>query len=202
MAGKREAAIRSWEPKMSDSLKPGAVAEDIPKKDPPEKENDGSESRGFTLMELLVVIGIIALLASIVLASLNNARQSAKVARAKADLASIRDAIGFLETDSNQWPGHQPVSQVYTGAGGNEIQDLSVPLAGITSSDGLYSNWNGPYMVAIPLDPWGHPYFMDTDYDIDPGPGVKNAAVIGSYGPNGVGLNLYDSDDIYLILAE
>jgi hypothetical protein len=36
MAGKREATIRAFEPKMSDTLKPGAVAEDVPKDDPKE----------------------------------------------------------------------------------------------------------------------------------------------------------------------
>jgi hypothetical protein len=57
-------------------------------------------------------------------------------------------------------------------------------------------------MPTIPLDPWGHPYFFDTDYDIDPSGGVTNAAVIGSFGPNGVGQNVYDSDNIYIKLVQ
>jgi hypothetical protein len=57
-------------------------------------------------------------------------------------------------------------------------------------------------LKVIPNDPWGHPYFFDTDYDIDPTAAVQNAVVIGSYGPNGRGLNLYDSDDIYKILKK
>ena len=38
MAGKREAAIRAFEPKMSDTLKPAVVAADVPKTDTPEKK--------------------------------------------------------------------------------------------------------------------------------------------------------------------
>lgn len=69
--------------------------------------------------------------------------------------------------------------------------------AGLIDTDGAYLNWKGPYMGVIPKDPWGNNYFFDTDYDI--GGGVMRV-VLGSYGPNGVGNNLYDADDIRLIL--
>jgi len=52
-------------------------------------------------------------------------------------------------------------------------------------------------MKSIPQDPWGNNYFFDTDYDVN---GVGTRAVVGSYGPNGVGNNLYDSDDIYYVV--
>lgn len=156
-------------------------------------------SRGFTLIELLVVIAIIGLLATIVLASLGNARSKAKIARAKADISQIRKAIAMLESDTNEWPGHQTIEEIASG-GANEVWDLTAGDAGIIVTDGNFTGWRGPYMPVMPADPWGNPYFLDTDYDIEPGGGTTEAAVIGSFGPNGVGQNVYDSDDIYEVL--
>lgn len=74
--------------------------------------------------------------------------------------------------------------------GSNEIEDLTIAVAGLTQTDDNFVAWNGPYMNIIPTDPWGNNYFFD---DIGGGD-IK--AVVGSYGPNGQGLNLYDEDDI------
>lgn len=60
--------------------------------------------RGFTLIELLVVIAIISLLASIVLASLNSARQKARNARRVADLKQISTALELYFDSSNAYP--------------------------------------------------------------------------------------------------
>lgn len=57
-------------------------------------------NRGFTLIELLVVIAIIALLSSVVLATLTTARQKAKDARTLADMDQLALAIGMY-TDAS-----------------------------------------------------------------------------------------------------
>ncbi len=155
---------------------------------------------GFTLIEILIAVSIIAVLASIIIAAANGARESAKIAKAKAMARQIRTAISMLEGDTGQWPGHKTIEEVEGGAGGNEIWDLNAPLAGLTATDGNFPNWNGPYISSIPLDPWGNNYFFDTDYDVDPGSGTTWAAAVGSFGPNGQGRNVYDSDNIFLIL--
>ncbi len=161
--------------------------------------------KGFTLIELLIVIAIIGILSSIVLVALKGAREKAKIAKANVEVGQIANAFLFLETDTGQWPGHKIPGAIEEGASDNEICDddcvygLSDNEAGLTGTDGAYSNWKGPYAEAIVLtDPWGNEYFFDTDYTLSSG----SAAVIGSYGPNGEGNNLYDSDDILHILAQ
>ncbi len=57
--------------------------------------------RGFTLIELLVVIAIIGLLASVVLASLNTARQKGRDARRLSDLKEIANAVGAIDLVKN-----------------------------------------------------------------------------------------------------
>ena len=94
-------------------------------------------------------------------------------------------------------PGHQIPYIVCQGTcDSNEIEDFTLPLAGIRQTDGLFPNWNGPYIQILPLDPWGNNYFIDTDYMTAQG----DKAVVGSYGPNGLGLNDYDDDDVIYII--
>jgi general secretion pathway protein G len=152
-------------------------------------------ARAFTLVELLVVISIIGILSTLAVVAVNAARKAAKIAKAQHDIDTIVLALKELENDTGEWPGHQKVD-VTTTAGNNEIWDLNAPEAGISATDGNFVGWQGPYMVSVPLDPWGHPYFYDSDYIV----GGDNKVVIGSFGPNGVGQNLYDSDDIIKIL--
>jgi len=60
--------------------------------------------KGFTLVELLVVISIIALLASIVFASLNSARGKARDARRVADFRQLQTALEFYYDSNNAYP--------------------------------------------------------------------------------------------------
>jgi len=152
---------------------------------------------GFTLIELLVVIAIIGLLATLSITSLGAARKHAHTNKAKSDLSNLAKALDLMAMDTGEWPGHQAPYVVCSGAcDTNELEDLTTASAGLLSTDGSYANWSGPYMQSLTKDPWGHNYFFDNDYQI----GGVNKAVVGSYGPNGAGLNLYDSDDILVII--
>jgi general secretion pathway protein G len=152
-------------------------------------------SRAFTLVELLVVIGIIGVLSTLAMVAMGYARDAAKVAKAQHDIDVIVTALKQLENDSGQWPGHQTVDQVTT-SGTNEYWDLNAAAVGIVATDGAYPNWRGPYMQEVRRDPWGKDYFYDSDYRVN----GQDKVVIGSFGPNGVGQNLYDADDIIKIL--
>jgi len=61
--------------------------------------------RGFTLIELLVVIAIIALLSSVVLASLNTARAKARDAKRKSDIEQLFTSVEMLYADTGVYPG-------------------------------------------------------------------------------------------------
>lgn len=64
---------------------------------------------GFTLIELLVVIAIIGILSAIGLVSLNGAREKARDAQRKSDLAQIRTALAlFYDDNGNTFPGANP----------------------------------------------------------------------------------------------
>jgi len=152
---------------------------------------------GFSLIEILVVIGAIGILVGIAIPAYNGYREKADIAAAMHDLKRIETAIIALATDTGEWPKHQNIGEINNG-GSNEIYDLSAATIGLLIDDAgtSYPNWNGPYIPAVPLDPWGHNYFLDTDYRIG---GVDNV-VLGSYGPEAVCNNCYNDTDIRLIL--
>ena len=150
---------------------------------------------GFTLIEIIIVIFILSTLSAIAVPSFFKYREKAQIARAQADIDRVHKAILLLELDTGQWPGHQPSNKV-GGGSGNEIVNLNSPSAGLCGPNGA-SNWAGPYInCPIPRDPWGNHYFFDTDYSVS---GAMRV-VVCSYGPNGQGLNQYDSDDVIKII--
>ncbi|MBN2453425.1 MAG: type II secretion system major pseudopilin GspG [Candidatus Omnitrophica bacterium] len=100
--------------------------------------------RGFTLIELMIVVVIIVALASMVVPRLSGRTEQAKKAVAKADIVSnISMGLKLYELDNGNFPTTE--------------QGLNA-LVTIPTSAPVPNNWNGPYIENIPTDPWGNPY--------------------------------------------
>jgi len=140
----------------------------------------------------MIVVTIIGIATMIVWPSFIKSRQSVRMAIARNDLRILSGAVDQLALDSAKWPGGIPAGEVADP----EVWDLNAGSAGIVTSDGRFPNWRGPYMKQVPLDPWGSPYFFDPDYTIT----GKLYVVVGSFGPNRVGRNQYDSDDVFVVI--
>ncbi|HEI8868858.1 type II secretion system major pseudopilin GspG [Serratia sp. AKBS12] len=96
---------------------------------------------GFTLLELLVVLMIIALLAGFVGPKVFSNVDQAKEKTALRQMRSLGDALSQYRLDTGAWP--------------TESQGLKA----LTEKPANVRNWNGPYLSQqVPLDPWGNAY--------------------------------------------
>jgi len=152
----------------------------------------------------MIVVVIIGVLTALAIGSYSGVRDRALGAEARLQCNAIAKCIEALGADTGQWPGHCPAGRsCYDGetldGEANEVWVLEFPRSGLLTNDPRcpYPNWNGPYYNEFIKDPWGNDYFFDADYQID----GKTYAVVGSFGPNGVGRNIYDDDDIYVIIS-
>lgn len=118
---------------------------------------------GFTLIELMVVILIIGLLATIVVQNLKSATNKAKRVKAQADISQLKSALDRYYLDAGSYP---------TNDQGGLQALVSSPSTGNAPPD-----WGGPYIEKVPPDPWGNTYFYQSD---------GNSYVLKSFGASGV----------------
>lgn len=123
------------------------------------------KSRAFTLIEVVVVIAIIAILATVILVSYGNVVENSKKSKAKGEIQAFLTGIKMMKLDTGEYPGHIN-SLCKTIIAGDPLleYDVDKEYVGLMKTDGLYKNWNGPYMDQITTDPWGNPYQSDNDY--------------------------------------
>ena len=114
-----------------------------------------SRQGGFTLIEVLVVMFIIALLASLVAPKMFGRVGQAKQKAASAQIEMLGTALDSYRLDVGIYP------------------ETSEGLQALLKSPSGIETWNGPYLKKeeIPLDPWGNPYHYESpgshgDYDL------------------------------------
>lgn len=105
--------------------------------------------RGFTIVELLVVVAIIGLLSAVILASVNASRQKARDARRREDLKQLQAAIELYYSDNGHYPG--PTTQ-----GSNTSEPLDA-IGGFQypGPDAWIPGLAPQYIAKLPRDPAG-----------------------------------------------
>ena len=123
-----------------------------------------SRTPGFTLLEVLVVVAILAILAAIVVPRIMDRPDEARRVAAKADTAAIVQALKLYRLDNGNYP--------------QTDQGLAALVQKPTTNP-VPSNWKqGGYLDKLPKDPWGREYqFLN--------PGVRGEIDVFSLGADG-----------------
>ncbi|MBL8030058.1 MAG: prepilin-type N-terminal cleavage/methylation domain-containing protein [Candidatus Doudnabacteria bacterium] len=147
------------------------------------------ENPGFTLIEILVVVSIIGLLASIAMVGLRNARTRALTTRVSADLVQIQKQIDVTRLRRNA-----TVLQI-TGSGCSDCASRNTKvISNFANMATLQSSWRQLGFVDSPMDPWGTPYLIDEN-ELEAGPSDCRYDSVWSAGPNGIN-NAGGADDV------
>lgn len=119
-------------------------------------------SRGFTLIELMVVIMILGVLAALVVPRVMSRPDEARVVAAKQDIAQIMQALKLYRLDNSRYPTTEQGLQA---------------LAQRPTTGPVPNNWKS-YLDKVPNDPWGRPYQYLS-------PGVRGEIDVFSLGADG-----------------
>ena len=124
--------------------------------------NTSRSMRGFTLIELMVVIMILGVLAALVVPRVMSRPDEARVVAARQDIAQVMQALKLYRLDNSRYPTTE-----------QGLQALVVrPTAGPVPA-----NWKS-YLDKVPSDPWGRPYqYLN--------PGVRGEIDVFSLGADG-----------------
>ncbi len=167
--------------------------------------------KGFTLLEILIAVAIIAVLVAVLVPIAVNQMEKADITRAWSDVNAIATATTNFRSDTKEFPtrnnsGTQNwASVLYSGstwANHNETFASGVDYGNnrdrmwnhfMVNESNRYPSWDnttligwhGPYLDRDPMDPWGHMYILDTSAMTQPSSGGPFYSWILSAGPNG-----------------
>ena len=124
----------------------------------------GHAQRGFTLLEVMVVVVILGILAALVVPKIISRPDEARVLAAKSDIATLLQALKLYRLDNKRYPTTE-----------QGLQALVVRPAAGPPAD----NWKGGgYLERLPKDPWGNSYqYLN--------PGVQGEIDVFSLGADG-----------------
>ena len=129
---------------------------------------------GFTLIEVMVVIAILAILAAMIVPKVMSRPDEARVVAARQDIAALMLALKLYRLDSKRYPTTEQGLQA---------------LVAKPSQAPVPDNWKaGGYVERLPMDPWGKPYqYLN--------PGLHGEIDVFSYGADGaLGGEGFDAD--------
>lgn len=130
----------------------------------PEKKRRRARQAGFTLVEMMVVIVILGLLATVVAINVLPNQEKAMKGKARADVSVLEQALEGYRLDNFSFPTTE-----------QGLQALVAPPAGLTQVDRYRE---GGYVRRLPKDPWGNPYQYRA-------PGAHGAIDVYSFGADG-----------------
>jgi prepilin-type N-terminal cleavage/methylation domain-containing protein len=177
---------------------------------------NSDKQQGFTLIEVIVAIAVVAILAGIITPSVIKHLDDSKHSRAQNDCLVIGSSIGSFYKDAGRWPnmnatgavgvtllvsqGNIPavaggVANWNTATSNAAVDLLSNHLSANTPKTQTASvypippaelAWRGPYQIDFPADPWGNRYAVNIGNMAVTAPATSNAVWVLSAGPDGI----------------